>query len=269
MAPFPINTTSGHAECNSDDSSIVVVGGVGATFNNVIYYGKINYYDFVADTLGITWTAAALTDTTIFHTGVYRVGGGKAANWMLFGPALRNSSTYNTLYAVHFANSFDTLSMYWYRMISNIPDSAGNRPTLAVNLSGDSASVYLFSGSVGFSAVRTSYKYSFALPVPIGITQISENIPGKYILYQNYPNPFNPVTKIKFSIPASVKSERSNVKLIIYDILGREISSLVNDNLKPGEYEASWNAAGFSSGIYFYKLYAGNYSETKRMILLK
>jgi hypothetical protein len=94
-------------------------------------------------------------------------------------------------------------------------------------------------------------------------------IPANFNLYQNYPNPFNPVTKIKFSIPASVKSERSNVKLIIYDILGREISSLVNDNLKPGEYEASWNAGDYSSGIYFYKLYAGNYSETKRMILLK
>ena len=89
------------------------------------------------------------------------------------------------------------------------------------------------------------------------------------ILYQNYPNPFNPSTKIKYEIPSNVKSETSNVKLIIYDILGNQMAVLVNNEQKPGIYEIEWNANNDPSGVYYYKLTAGNYSETKAMILIK
>ena len=100
---------------------------------------------------------------------------------------------------------------------------------------------------------------------PIGINEggISE-LPEEFVLFQNYPNPFNPVTSIKFNIPKS-----SIVKLIVYDALGREIVLLVNEYLNPGTFEAEWNSAGYASGIYYYKLLAGNYSETKKMVLLK
>ncbi|MBL7127880.1 MAG: T9SS type A sorting domain-containing protein [Ignavibacteria bacterium] len=85
-------------------------------------------------------------------------------------------------------------------------------------------------------------------------------------LYQNYPNPFNPTTNIKFEIP---KDYNGLVTLNIYDITGREIAKLVNQNLTTGQYNVSWNANNFATGIYFYKLDAGDFSEVKRMILIK
>jgi hypothetical protein len=98
----------------------------------------------------------------------------------------------------------------------------------------------------------------------IGITQNNYEIPEAYNLYQNYPNPFNPSTIISFEVP-----QLSNVKLSVYDILGREVEILVNSKLNAGTYNADWNAAGFSSGVYFYVLNTDKYKETRKMVLLK
>jgi hypothetical protein len=109
----------------------------------------------------------------------------------------------------------------------------------------------------------------------IGIKRDSSFVPKMFRLYQNYPNPFNPVTRIKFDIgmiPLSrgVPEGRGVLtSLRVYDILGREIETLVNEQLKPGTYEVEWDASNFSSGIYFYRIKTGNFTETKRMILLK
>ena len=91
------------------------------------------------------------------------------------------------------------------------------------------------------------------------------------MLEQNYPNPFNPVTKIRFDIPDNVKWKRENgmVTLKVYDILGKEEATLVNENLQPGTYEVKFNAGRLSSGIYFYRLSSGNYSVTRRMVFMK
>ncbi len=107
---------------------------------------------------------------------------------------------------------------------------------------------------------------------PIGIKQISSSVPKQFKLYQNYPNPFNPATTIKFDIP-SIKTGLIQVTLKIYDILGKEITSLLNNKLGPGRYEVKWNANNFASGIYFYKLSSGSgtgdFSDVKKMILIK
>lgn len=114
---------------------------------------------------------------------------------------------------------------------------------------------------------------------PIGIQPISSEIPDGFSLSQNYPNPFNPVTKINFDIPSKVKSEKSKaplsfgegqgVRLIIYDALGREIETLVNEELNPGSYEIEFDGTNYTSGIYFYKLIAEGFSQTKKMVLIK
>jgi len=101
-----------------------------------------------------------------------------------------------------------------------------------------------------------------------GIHQIGSEIPMSFKLEQNYPNPFNPETKIRFQIP-DANIGKVNVKLVIYNILGSELETLVNNNLIPGTYETQWSAGDYPSGVYYYKLTAGNYSETKKMILLK
>ena len=90
------------------------------------------------------------------------------------------------------------------------------------------------------------------------------NTPLVYSLLQNFPNPFNPNTTIKFEIPRAEYTQ-----LVIYDALGREVAKLVNKELTAGNYEVEWNAENYGSGIYFYQLKAGNYIETKKMMLLK
>jgi hypothetical protein len=99
---------------------------------------------------------------------------------------------------------------------------------------------------------------------PTGIINVSELTPEKYSLSQNYPNPFNPSTTIKFDL-----AKNGFVSIKIYDVLGREIKSLVNDNLNKGSYEISFNAGDISSGVYFYKMVSGDFSQIKRMMLLK
>lgn len=103
----------------------------------------------------------------------------------------------------------------------------------------------------------------------VSVENISTNIPDKFLLKQNYPNPFNPVTTVEFSIPSNVKSETSNLSLIIYDIMGREIEILYNGKLNAGEYKIQWDASNYPSGVYFYELKTFNFKEVKRMVLIK
>jgi hypothetical protein len=103
----------------------------------------------------------------------------------------------------------------------------------------------------------------------IGIIRQNSQVPGNFKLSQNYPNPFNPATKISFYIPYYVSRETSNVKIIVYDIAGRIISVLLDDNLMPGKYEVKWDGTNYASGIYFYKLLTDGFSETNKMILIK
>jgi hypothetical protein len=91
----------------------------------------------------------------------------------------------------------------------------------------------------------------------------------KFELEQNYPNPFNPSTKIKFTIPSNVKRETSNVSLKVYDVLGNVVATLVNEEKPAGNYEIEFKASNLSSGIYYYRLVTGSFTDTKKMILLK
>jgi hypothetical protein len=92
----------------------------------------------------------------------------------------------------------------------------------------------------------------------------SPEIPKTFFLGQNYPNPFNPSTTIRFSLPKSC-----HVTLKIYNILGRKVETLVEGERKVGEYEIQWTPEGLASGIYFYRLQAGELGETKRLVFLK
>jgi hypothetical protein len=89
-------------------------------------------------------------------------------------------------------------------------------------------------------------------------------VPDKFSIAQNYPNPFNPTTAIQYDLPRS-----SNVTLEVFDILGRKVERLVDANQQAGRYRVTWNAKDVLSGIYFYKIQAGEFSETKKMLLLK
>ncbi len=126
--------------------------------------------------------------------------------------------------------------------------------------------------------------YSFTTNLT-SITRVGSAVPCSFALYQNYPNPFNPSTKIKFQIAPPLRTNGAplppsggdvpavagsvGVRLIIYDALGREVATLVNEQLQPGTYEAEWDGTNYPSGVYFYKLTAGDFVQTKKMVLVK
>jgi Secretion system C-terminal sorting domain len=103
------------------------------------------------------------------------------------------------------------------------------------------------------------------------VTEISKQpvIPIQNNLYQNYPNPFNPTTTIKYSIPYGDPQNVSSVQLKVYDMLGNEVATIVNEKKRPGNYFVKFNASSLSSGVYYYQIHAGNFTQTRKMILLK
>lgn len=120
------------------------------------------------------------------------------------------------------------------------------------------------TGSMNFGAPTGLDFYTIRYTENLGIQPIGGEVPKKFSLSQNYPNPFNPSTSIKFDIPNSTQ-----VKLVVYNVLGSEVSKLVDDYLVTGSYEVKWDASNVTSGIYFYKLFTDKFTETKKMMLVK
>jgi hypothetical protein len=151
-------------------------------------------------------------------------------------------------------NGISTVASTKYDMVSTINSSG-----MSIYVWSDNRS----SGNTGVGVWAQNVKSDGTIG-PVGIIQISSEIPEKFSLSQNYPNPFNPSTKINFDIAVS-----GNVKLTVIDMLGREVSTLVNSKMEPGTYTADFNAEGLTSGVYFYRLEKGSFIETKRMVLMK
>ncbi len=183
----------------------------------------------------------------------------------------------------HYANSVESISE-----TVQVPAGTFNNcikiRRLVTNLSGDTMSisnVYL-AQNVG-EVLSTSIfppngAYNFELMEYSIVTSVGEEVmpgtPVSFNLQQNYPNPFNPSTKIKFTIPSVGAYYNTPVTLKVYDVLGNEIATLVNEEKPAGTYEVEFNGRGLihqtlPSGIYFYQLRAGNFVDTKKMILLK
>lgn len=138
--------------------------------------------------------------------------------------------------------------------------STSTAPSVAGFRTGPSA----FGGGVafaGFGPTGLFYDGSNITPTDVRPT---DEIPGVFALEQNYPNPFNPSTTIKFSIP-----QASEVTLKVYDQLGREVATLLNESKPTGSYEVTWNAGNLASGVYYYRMTAGSFNDVKKLLLLK
>jgi uncharacterized delta-60 repeat protein len=147
----------------------------------------------------------------------------------------------------------------WVRRYNGPGNGSDQASSIAIGVLGN---VYVTGSSFGNG---TGYDYAtIKYSQPVGIQLITHEIPESFSLSQNYPNPFNPKSKIKFEI-----SKLSEAKLIIYDVLGKEIVALVNEQLTPGTYEVEWDASNYPSGVYYYKLTTGDFVETKKMVLIK
>jgi hypothetical protein len=114
------------------------------------------------------------------------------------------------------------------------------------------------------NSFEVSITWNRELPYIVGIFGNNNSLPSKYILYQNYPNPFNPNTKISYSLPKA-----SFVTIKIIDLPGRNILTPVNNFKQAGNYEIDFDGSDLASGIYFYTLEADNFTDTKKMILIK
>ena len=187
-------------------------------------------------------------------------------NWINLNTALTNVN----LWALHLRNS-------------NIFVGSGNDVTnhSKIYLSNNDGSSWsdISSGlqtNLSFSEITTNSTHAFVMifqtgavyrrPLSelIGIQPISSEVPKQFSISQNYPNPFNPVTNINFDVKS-----KGLVKLAVFNSIGQEVAIILNQELSPGTYKANWNAANYPSGVYYYKLESGSFTETKKMVLIK
>ncbi len=248
------------ADTNTLVNSLVVIGtnlfagtghGVYMSANNGASWTPVNnglIYHYV--------TSLAAQGTELFagtSNGVFR-SNDNGANW-----SLSLSDKYVSALTVVDTNVFaGTLSqgIYWLHKSDStwryrdLPDV--EITSFAIN------NGYLFSAT----SQNSLWKNPIGTLTPV--EEIKNNLPAEFCISQNYPNPFNPTTTLSFAI-----GHQSFVSLKVYDILGREVSTLVNEEKPAGEYNVKFDAAGLTSGIYFYRIQAGKYSETRKMILMK
>jgi len=145
----------------------------------------------------------------------------------------------------------------WAIQSSGLELSHGILITYGINSQG-----FVYAGQDGGYIYRTTFN-------TIGIKKLSENVPGYFKLFQNYPNPFNPDTKIKFDISPLKAGGEIAAKIVIYDVLGKQVTELLNTSLAPGTYEVNWDASEFPSGVYFYRLSTEEFVQTRKMVLIK
>lgn len=165
----------------------------------------------------------------------------------------------NAIIDIYSANRFELPASAYFRIGTTNTDANGNfslRTGLNIEAIAVTATDYWGNTS------------NFARLNIVTDVEDEKQIPTEFTLEQNYPNPFNPSTKIKFSIP-NVGSELAQTVLKVYDILGNEVATLVNEEKPAGIYEVKFDASGLSSGVYFYKLQTGTFSEVKKLLFIK
>ena len=249
------------------DSLIVIVGGSNSTTTaTTIYKGIMN----ATDPHIITWSQASVS--LPYSSGIYKSytgypSHGMKGSWMYilsgctapnFQVPIANCWRYNP-----YTDVFETLPN---RLVGGSWNSGNGYLRINDN------QVEIFTGNGQHNGIYPPYADHEVLCYSddiVGIANNSNNIPAFYELKQNYPNPFNPVTEIVYSIPFGL----SQVVLKVYDILGNEAATLVNQQQTAGEYRVTFDGSNLSGGVYFYKLSAlggsGGFSETKKMILIK
>jgi len=240
---------------------------------NASVHSRANF--FTPRGLSIPWRAGdPVADDWVFTDSLNIQAGDSLRFWMLLGtPA-------DSILGVNFQNYIDTMQVW----VCVDQDPAAAITKLSTIRSADSSNVwneysYDLSSYAG-QKIYIAFRYYMNTTVDglwcnidnvfvgnrsaIGIQPISTEVPKRFELKQNYPNPFNPVTNIEFSI---VKG--GFVNLVIFNALGQQVSTLVNQDLKAGSYKYDFNASGLPSGTYYYRLTSGEFTQTNKMILVK
>lgn len=277
-----------HSIALDNSGSIFITGpssgnGTGSDFATIKYnssgvqqwiqrYNSGGNVDDASSSIGTDVLGNCYVTGTDFTTIKYNSSG--VQQWIqIYGGGAANSITVDEAGNCYLTGNqyvtikYNTLgSLQW---VQSYGPNVGSAVSIASDITGN---VYI-TGTRWTTSTNPDYvtiKYSQLT----GIQPVSSDIPKKYSLSQNYPNPFNPNTKIRFDVPIPLNPPEGgkfgvNVTLRIYDILGREVERLVKENLVPGAYEVNWDAGKYPSGVYIYMLQAGDFTETKKMILVK
>ncbi|MBN8586323.1 MAG: choice-of-anchor J domain-containing protein [Ignavibacteria bacterium] len=298
-APGPL-AVSGHATVNWGDSVLFVTGGpwasgtttvnfyrigsntwgsstpfatgrrshaAGLSGNKIFIAGGFPFTNsFQIGTIGsnastITWAAGPNIPVPAAITGLSRIGGFAIGNAFYTVGGERGGATgYHD--SVHV---WSITANAWVRVISGKPGGGMSNIFAAVTgrVVNDTAKIFLPGGYNGTGQAQFDV-IGCGPNIFTGLTPINSEIPNKFNLLQNYPNPFNPITNIKFAIPTT-----GLVKLTVFDILGREVATLLNEVKPAGNYLVDYDASALSSGVYFYRLEAGDFTDTKKMLLVK
>jgi hypothetical protein len=227
---------SGGVYLSTNNGTNWMYSGVGrdvrslAANGNNIFAGTNGYGVYLSTNNGTNWSQTSLNNRNVYALAV--------SGTNLF------AGTYQ--YGVYYSGNNGTS---WFQ----VNEGLGNLIVDALCIFDN----YVFAAS-------SSGVYRRPLSELVGIIQNTNEIPGGFSLSQNYPNPFNPTTRIGFQI-----SKSGFVIMKVYDVLGREISTLVYEQMQPGTYETDWDGSNYPSGVYYYKLVSGSFSDKKKMILLK
>ncbi|MEO8513766.1 MAG: T9SS type A sorting domain-containing protein [Ignavibacteria bacterium] len=227
-------------------SKMIVWGGSPGGIN----YNTGGIYDPVSD----TWQATSTTGAAAARYGQTAVWTG--SRMIVWGGVAGNLTYLNT------GGIYDPVTDAW--ALTTTVNAATVRDNHTAVITTSSMIVWGGYGGGGGSPVYLNTGGIYTNPSVIGITSISTVIPERFSLSQNYPNPFNPVTNIEFQLAKS-----GFVNLTVFDLLGREIETLVNEDLNAGTYNVDWNAVKYPSGAYFYRIRSVGFSETKKMMLVR
>lgn len=253
----------------SNNQRVVVVGEKGTILRTI--NGGLNWDNVsIPDT---TFNFLALSKKSIYYpTDIFvAVGSGGriykstdiGATWQQ-----KTSGTTNTLRSVYF-HSPDSGVVVGDNGTIRLTTNGGETWITNAFFNSPSTRNYksvslIYRNNKTFSALSDTMFFVSEEPLVVGIEPVNIENPKDFSLSQNYPNPFNPMTKIKFQLP-----NNGSVRLTVFDMLGKEVEILVNEDLSAGTYEYEWNGINLPSGVYFYKLTSGNFTETKKMLMIK
>lgn len=250
-----------------DANTAIAVGEAGRIFKSTnagLNWVQVNSGGFIDMQFSVDFTDAN-TGISVGSGGTMYRTTNAGVNWTLLP-----SVTQNTLYGISFVNNLTgyTCGTNLGNDCSVLKTTNGGVNWIRQNTGTYNTlnSIYFKDSNTGFIAgeAGTILKTTNGGASTVGVHTISTTVPETHYLSQNYPNPFNPVTKIRFEIPSSAFA-----KIVVYDISGKETETLVNENFREGVYETDFNGSKYSSGVYFYKLITKDFTETKKMILIK
>jgi len=237
---------------------------------NYIFAGTYNSGIYRSSNNGLNWIQIALTERSILsmdtvgsnifagtdNNGVF-VSSNNGSNWVQ--TSLNNQWVYALVHSNNYLFAGTPNGVYYSTDNGNTWTQKNEGLTMSTNVQS-----MLITNNYVFAGIASFHVWRRQLSEFVNVINISSKIPEYYSLHQNYPNPFNPTTKIRFDL---VNSELVTIK--IFDILGKEILTLINQKLKPGTYETDFHADDLPSGTYFYRLTTERYSETKKMLFMK